>query len=587
MLMPGDRSLSLNNPIVVNLFHRALGIQGIVILVIAISLLAVSLQRRARVGSDVGHEIRAMTYLRWCFGALWFIDGLLQLQPSMPVGLASQVVAPSASGSPSWLHAMVFTGVGLWNRHPLALAEATAWIQIGLGLLLLGTRGRTMRVVAAISCAWALLIWVVGNSLGGIFSSNGSILFGWPGAIFFYLIAGLWLASPPAYFHRHFSKWTLRIVAVIFVLGAVLQALPDREFWHGGPDNALNAMAQSMTQSSSQPTGPGLLNEPGYLRSLVAHLGSLGSHIGGGLNLIVIFWLVTCAFGLWMASTKSLRWPVIAVLVGAGFVWAVAQDFAIFGGLSTDVNSMIPLGALVWCAAPARRHDQAHRRIFAKVPREGFAYSCASLGAAMVLVALIPVSTSLLSDGAETTLFLAQEQSNYSMISAPSYPFTLTDQHGDAYRFPARDGHYQVLTFLDPNCWTDCPLIAHQLEDLSSELGALTNKVDFVAVAADPYHEKLSDVRGFIKKNHLTHLKNFHFVTGSLHALNQVWDAYGITVAFNGNDHRMSIHTDVVYILTPAGRERVFVPDDPAAGWAGELSTSAALDAALHDAGLH
>jgi len=40
------------------------------------------------------NEPRARTYLRWSFGVIWLVDGILQFQVSMPLGLANNVVAP-------------------------------------------------------------------------------------------------------------------------------------------------------------------------------------------------------------------------------------------------------------------------------------------------------------------------------------------------------------------------------------------------------------------------------------------------------------------------------------------------------------
>ena len=83
-------------------------------------------------------EPRSRTYLRMAFGAIWLIDGILQFQASMPLAMANGIVAPAAAGTPSWLHALMFDGIGIWNNHPIALAVGTAWIQVGIGSLALG-----------------------------------------------------------------------------------------------------------------------------------------------------------------------------------------------------------------------------------------------------------------------------------------------------------------------------------------------------------------------------------------------------------------------------------------------------------------
>jgi len=96
-------------------------------------------------------------------------------------------------------------------------------------------------------------------------------------------------------------------------------------------------------------------------------------------------------------------------------------------------------------------------------------------------------------------------------------------------------GNVTLLTFLDPRCWTDCPLLAQQLKVLRADLPTST-KLDIVAVAADPYHEQLSDLRHFIAIRGLTHVKNFYFVTGKLATVKKVWASYGIGVSMTKSD---------------------------------------------------
>jgi cytochrome oxidase Cu insertion factor (SCO1/SenC/PrrC family) len=110
------------------------------------------------------------------------------------------------------------------------------------------------------------------------------------------------------------------------------------------------------------------------------------------------------------------------------------------------------------------------------------------------------------------------------------------------------------------------------------------SNLDIVAVAADPYYEKVSDVQGFIARYHLAQMANFHFVTGSLHAMQAVWRDYGIQVEMRRTD-KMSVHTDVVYVIDPNGIIRATVPDDPVSG-AGIDSAVTELTAALANTGL-
>ncbi|MGP8009498.1 MAG: hypothetical protein ACLPKZ_04485, partial [Acidimicrobiales bacterium] len=216
----GGSSFTSTNPLVVSLFHHNVFQTSVswIIALALITLVVASVLRRVNTfnlsAGGLG-EPRARTYLRMAFGAIWLIDGILQFQASMPLAMANGVVAPAAAGTPSWLHALMFDGIGIWNNHPIALAVGTAWIQVGIGLLLLVSNASIGRIAAAVSVGWASMIWLIGNGAGGIFQTSNSILFGWPGASLFYVVAGVWLALPTSNFPERFSRYTLRGLSVL------------------------------------------------------------------------------------------------------------------------------------------------------------------------------------------------------------------------------------------------------------------------------------------------------------------------------------------------------------------------------------
>jgi cytochrome oxidase Cu insertion factor (SCO1/SenC/PrrC family) len=578
MFMPGNGTVQLNDPEIDRLFYRAIGEQILWVVALAIVALIVMILLSRRAPSSAPQEPRARTFLRWAFGTFWVIAGVLQHQGGMPLGLANQVVAPAAAGTPWWVHDLVFDGVGVWNRFPISLAAATMWIELGLGLLLLSSRGTWSRVAAAVTVPWALLVWSVGNGFGGIFSVGASILFGWPGGIVFYLVAAVWLLLPTRVFPETFSKVTLRGTAIVLAGAIVVQVWPDHDFWKGGPLNPLHQMTQSMTQAA----------QPGWFATVVNDGGRFGSQIGGGLNLIVIFWLAACAVGLWRAATKPSNWPIRLFLVGCVVIWIFAQDAAFFGGLSTDVNSMFPFAALVWCAGPGRRD---HKTVTVPLPiesRRSFAYMGGALGIAMVLVAVVPMGRAVVSSGAETTAFLVQQRgAEPFVVSRPAPSFDLTTQHHTTFQFPTDNDKYTVLTFLDPRCYTDCPLLAHQLEDLDQSLtAAQRSRLQIVAIAVDPYHEQVSDLNAFIAKNYLGSLQNFTYVTGPLPTMQTLWRSYQVAVSMSPTAV-MSVHSDLMDIISPGGVIRVEVPDDPPSSWAGTQSASSEILQLLQSVGFH
>ena len=129
--MPGmsQRSIDLTNPFVVALFRHTslvvltvwIGIVAVAILIAAAALGGIS---RFNLSSAGLGEARSRTYLRVGFGLLWLVDGLLQFQPSMPLGLSNNVVAPMSRGTPSVLRTLIEHAVNLWG---FASAFTLSW----------------------------------------------------------------------------------------------------------------------------------------------------------------------------------------------------------------------------------------------------------------------------------------------------------------------------------------------------------------------------------------------------------------------------------------------------------------------------
>jgi cytochrome oxidase Cu insertion factor (SCO1/SenC/PrrC family) len=147
-------------------------------------------------------------------------------------------------------------------------------------------------------------------------------------------------------------------------------------------------------------------------------------------------------------------------------------------------------------------------------------------------------------------------------IDTPAPPFTLTDQYGRAISLSQLRGHVVALTFLDPVCSVDCPLIAQEFRQTDQRLGDQSRHVDFVAVVANPIYRSVSFTKEFDRQEGLTHLSNWYYLTGSLSALQRVWDDYGIEVSTVSNG-AMVAHSDLAYVIDGQGRQRDALITDP------------------------
>ena len=221
--------------------------------------------------------------LRVGFGLIWIFDGLLQAQPSMVVGLPSQVIQPGAASSPAWVqHLVNWAGIS-WSYHPVQAAAAAVWIQVGIGCWLLAARrGRWSRLAGLAALGWGLTVWVFGESFGGIFAPGLTWLFGAPGAAAFYCVAGGMIALPERYWRAPWlGRAVLSALGAFFAGMAVLQAWPGRGFWqgrlHGGP-GTLTGMIQSMSQTP----------QPRFLARLVRGFASFTAAHGFAVNLFAV-----------------------------------------------------------------------------------------------------------------------------------------------------------------------------------------------------------------------------------------------------------------------------------------------------------
>jgi cytochrome oxidase Cu insertion factor (SCO1/SenC/PrrC family) len=147
-------------------------------------------------------------------------------------------------------------------------------------------------------------------------------------------------------------------------------------------------------------------------------------------------------------------------------------------------------------------------------------------------------------------------------LDSPAPPFVLTDQHGHQVSLESLHGHTIALTFLDPVCTTDCPLIAQEFRQADQQLSSQAARVDFVAIVTNPIYRSAAFTNAFDRQEGLTHLANWYYLTGSLRALQHVWDSYGVLVNTE-KAGAMVAHSDLAFVIDPDGRERDALIDDP------------------------
>jgi cytochrome oxidase Cu insertion factor (SCO1/SenC/PrrC family) len=581
--MPGmDRSLQAGNSVIVSAFHTALLHQLLIVLLIGAVCaigwnVARSIQYRRLKADGITSfpskptfstpEPVARRMLRVGFGCLWILDGLLQIQSSMPLGLPSNVLQPAASTSPDWVQHLVNSGVGIWADHPIQAAAASVWIQLGLGIwLIVAPRGRWSRLAGVASVGWGLIVWGFGEAFGGVFAPGLTWLFGAPGAVLFYCVAGLLVALPERSFHSPRLGRVVLALGGLFLIGmAVLQAWPGRGYWQGR-NGTLSAMVQTMSQTP----------QPHLLSSWLSAFGAFDAGHGWQVNLFVVLALFAIGGLLLTGRRRFVFWALVALGVLGLADWVLVEDLGFLGGTGTDPNSMLPM-LLLFAAgyaaafhlpveaaepAPSEVGPVAANGWWERATPSYVTRSVAALAAlAVVVVGTAPMAVAAVNKNADPILSEALDGTP-NALNLPAPAFTLTDQHGQQVSLASLRGHVLALTFLDPVCTSDCPLIAQEFRQTDQRLGGQARQVDFVAVVANPIYRSVSFTRQFDAQEGLTHLSNWYYLTGSLAALEHVWDSYGILVNTVANG-AMIAHSDLSFVIDAHGQERDALIDDP------------------------
>ena len=606
--MPGMNSgINVSDPTVVAAFKAALVHQGLIaLLIVALVGLSwvtvrtwtpVAAQAGAGTGGPVLAEPAWRRLLRIGFGLVWIFDGILQAQPKMAIGLPSQVIEPTAASSPRWVQQVVNWGGTNWSYHPMQAGAASVWIQIGIGIwLLVAARGPLSRLAGLASVGWGLVVWVFGESFGGIFAPGLTWLFGAPGAVLIYAVAGALIALPERAWHtRRLGRPTMAGLGLFLTGMAVLQAWPGRGFWQGashGQPGTLAGMTQLMAGTS----------QPGFLSAWVSAFTAFDEAHGFAVNLFVVAALAITGAAFLSGQPRLIRPVLIGFSVLCLADWVLIEDLGFLGGLGTDPNSMIPFVLLAAAgylalapvpagaaepaaaAAPApswpdrirlardRVRPQAVRR---SVAAAGIGSVAAAGAIGLILLGAAPMAIAQASPVADTILAESIDGTS-TPVDFPAPAFSLTDQDGRAVTLASLHGKVVLLTFLDDTCTTDCPLIAQEFRQAGQLLSGHTAQVELVAINYNPVNTGVSYIQAFDRQEGMSGIPNWLYLTGTTAQLQQVWQHYAVPPAETLPAGSMIGHGDYAFVIDQAGHIRQELDFDPGPGTQATKSSFAA-----------
>lgn len=270
---------------------------------------------------------RHVQALQSALGAIWLLDGALQLQPYMfTKGFVTGVLAPSAAGNIGFVshpaltiaHAMV-PEIATWNA-----LFATIQLLLGIGIITgsLTRRASLLRLVLAGSFAWAAAVWWLGEGLGGVLT-GASPLSGAPGAVALYVVIGLlvWPGddAPAPLLTSRFARGAW---AALWALSAFLLLEPANQ--------RRDAVSSAISSASA--------GEPGALHSMLMSTSVALKGTGPWIDSLLA--LVMLAVGTAVAVRILPRVALVISIVLAIGIWIFGEAFGgILTGQGTDPNS--------------------------------------------------------------------------------------------------------------------------------------------------------------------------------------------------------------------------------------------------------
>ena len=370
-------------------------------------------------------------------------------------------------------------------------------------------------------------------------------LAGAPGAALVYALAAGGLLLPRVWWTDGRARRAVRATTAGWLLvAAVLQAIPAEHFWSGATLAGPFADGAAMSQ-------------PSWLAAPMRTMATVAGEHAGVVNAVLIAVLVGLA--AWLLVDRGAG-PVVAGLIFCALTWWIGQDFGVLGGTATDPNTALPLGLLLGSALPYWQTTGSAARARPDRPVARRAVTVLAVVACLAVPAVLAVGVT---GPPDADALAADSQGGLRAVPARALPpFALHDQNGRLVRSAALRGKAVVITFLDPVCSSECPLIAAQLAEADRALGGLAGRVQLIAIDSNPVFHRRADVAAFTRSHGLAGLSNWHFLWGEPAYTQDVLASFGM--AIDVPTVGMIEHSSGVVFVSASGRQAAYLEDGAA-----------------------
>jgi hypothetical protein len=337
--------------------------------------------------------VRTQRTLQVILGLFWILDGGLQFQSYMfSKSFVNDVILGSADGQPPFLAAFI-THIGHFLTPDIAVWNtffALIQVAIGVGLLF----RRTVRPALAISFAWALGVWVIGEGLGLLLTGTATALTGAPGSVLVYGLIGL-MAWP-----RHEARAERTGIASSAAARGIGGVVTPVAVWTGYWSLAavLFLLPDNRTQTSISSAIVGMAS--GSPRWYSHFLTSVGNQFHTtGTETAWVLAILSLVIGLGpLAVRRPGPFLALGALASLAF-WVTAQGLlgGILTGSGTDPNTgpliMLLAAAMVPTAVAGARTPPPLGALLRWSPA-GASVGVLAIAAAMAISATYPVAAS-------------------------------------------------------------------------------------------------------------------------------------------------------------------------------------------------
>jgi cytochrome oxidase Cu insertion factor (SCO1/SenC/PrrC family) len=178
------------------------------------------------------------------------------------------------------------------------------------------------------------------------------------------------------------------------------------------------------------------------------------------------------------------------------------------------------------------------------------ALACAAIAG---IVAGVAIGSLRRTHPTRTALPAFHGQASWRAGARPAPPFALRDQTGTLVSLHALRGRPVLLTFLDSQCTSECPIAGRELGSILRRLPA-SRRPALVVISVDPRGDTPAAVRHALAKWKLDGPWTVHWLNAPTRAtLARVWKSFDVVVQPATND---IMHSLALYLIDRNGDER-------------------------------